>query len=202
MRAGNDPDATSAEVLEVVRSTVELATTHGLTEQACMAQCMVATTQFELGGWDDALEVGFEAIAVAERNAYFRPSYRTWVAVVPILEARRDRDGLARLARWFDTIRSAFPEPPSAYGQVHNAAMDRMLASVGLPPVWGRPITVETLALEGYNNPDYIAAQEITVREWIPEGEMQRAAEAVERIEQTARAGRDAADSVMEASSR
>jgi hypothetical protein len=170
-------------MLDVLRSGLELATTHGLTEPACMVRCMVAATLFGLGEWDEALALGLENLEISERNAYFRPTYRTWIALAPILEARRDRDALARFATWFDGVRSAFPEPPSAYGQVHNAAMDRMLATVDLPPVWGRPITLETLATEMYNNFEYTAAVEITIRDWLVDGESDRVGDAVARIE-------------------
>lgn len=182
-RVNNDPDATAREILEGLRSALELATTHGLAEQACMARCLIAATQLQLGEWDEALAVGLEGIGIAERNGYFRPTYRAWVALAPILEARRDRDALARFAAWFDTIRSALPEPPSAYGQVHNVAVDHMLATVGLAPAWGRPIAVETVATESYNNVDYIAAVEIVVREWLASGASDHAAEALKRID-------------------
>jgi hypothetical protein len=79
--------------------------------------------------------------------------------------------------------------------------MDRMLATVGLEPVWGRPISVETLAAESYNNIEYVAAVEITIREWLSDGEFDRVADALARIEASWRApGGTAPSRVIEAS--
>jgi class 3 adenylate cyclase/tetratricopeptide (TPR) repeat protein len=183
MRFGNDPAASARDTLAAVRSGFDLATNHGLTEVASGSSSLIVGTQLGLGEWDEALALGFENVALAERNAYSRVLFRIWMALAPMLEARGDRDQLARYATWFDTVRSMFPEPPSPYAQVHNAAIDRMMATVGLPPVNGRPMTVEILATEAYNNVEYVAALEITIRDWLAEGASDRAAEALERIE-------------------
>jgi tetratricopeptide (TPR) repeat protein len=201
MRVGNDSDVAARDAIEVFRSGLELATTHGLTEPACMARCTVVAALFGLGEWDEALALGLENVEIAERNVYIRPVYRTWISLGPMLEARRDREPLARFGAWFGANRSAFPEPPSAYGEVHNSAMDRMLATVDLEPVWGRPISVETLAAESYNNIEYVAAVEITIREWLSDGEFDRVADALARIEASWRApGGTAPSRVIEAS--
>ncbi len=55
---------------------------------------------------------------------------------------------------WLDSRAGSTPSgPPSRsrrppMDRSQNSAMDRALAAVGLPPVWRRPITVETLARE------------------------------------------------------
>jgi tetratricopeptide (TPR) repeat protein len=201
MRVGNDPEVSARDALEVHRAGLELATTHGLTEPACMARCLVVVALFGLGDWDEALALGLENVVIAERNLYIRPGYRTWISLGPILEARGDRGPLARFAAWFGANRAAFPEPPSAYGEVHNSAMDRMLATVGLEPAWGRPISVETLAAGAYSNIEYIAAVEITIREWLKDGEFDRVTDALARIEASWRApGGSAPTRVTEAS--
>lgn len=188
MRVGSDPNVSTRDASEIYRAGLELASTHGLAETASMARCWVLAALFGLGQWDEALEVGLENLEIAERNVYIRPAYRTWIALGPMLEARRDQTLLARYAAWFGANRAAFPEPPSAYGEVHNSAMDRMLATVGLEPAWGRPISVETLAAEAYNNIEYVAAVETTFREWLKNGKFGRAADALARIEASWRA--------------
>jgi tetratricopeptide (TPR) repeat protein len=183
MRIGNDPQASLRDILAAVESALDLAVTHGLTEVACGTRTLVVATKLGLGEWDEALAMGLENLPVAERNAYVRPVFRTWVALVPILEARREREHLARFAEWFGSARSTFPEPPSAYAQVHLAGLDLALATVGLPPVRGASIGIDVLAADAYVNFDYLAAVESTMRDWLVRGLTDDAVAALGRIE-------------------
>jgi hypothetical protein len=81
--------------------------------------------------------------------------------------------------------RSTFPDPPSAYGQVHLAALDRLLARLGLGPAYDRDIAPEVVGTEAYTNPDYVAAVEILVGGWVADGQADRATTALEAVRET-----------------
>ncbi len=63
--------------------------------------------------------------------------------------------------------------------------MDRSLIVVGLEPVWQRPISLETMAVENYSNVDYIAAVEVNIRDLLAARETGPVADGLKRIEAT-----------------
>jgi hypothetical protein len=182
MRAGNDLTSPRAAILVDIQTALDLATSHGLTEAACRARYALIETRLQIGDWDTALAEGFENLEITERNAYHRATFRTWIAMSPILGARGEREALDRYRQWHVANQSTFPDPPSPYGQVHLAALDRLLADAGLSPAYERDVAPEVVGTEAYTNPDYVAAVEIVIRGWMANGQTAQATRALEEV--------------------
>jgi hypothetical protein len=200
MRAGNDWTSSRAANLADIQSALDLAVTHGLTEPACRARYAAIEARLQTGDWDTALADGFRNLEITERNAYHRATFRTWIAMAPILAARGDGASLDRYRQWHVENRSTFPEPPSPYAQVHLTAFDRLLASAGLSPAYGREIAPEVVGTEAYTNPDYVAAVELLVGGWMADSQAEPARSALDAVNRSWRAPGEEPTPLMEAS--
>ncbi|HJP70274.1 MAG TPA: adenylate/guanylate cyclase domain-containing protein, partial [Candidatus Limnocylindria bacterium] len=123
---GADTDPRAA--LPLLDEATELAQAHGMTEQIGWTDLSRAETLFVLGDWDAALEAGERALSLAERYAYERLAFRTWMVVLPILAARGDPSWLPRYEAWWAGAISHFPPSPSPYGTVLRAATTQWIA--------------------------------------------------------------------------
>jgi hypothetical protein len=174
MLAGQIP---GRELLGYHDEALALAEAHGYLDRVAWARYARTDWLLHLGEWDEAVVNGLEGITLGERNAYHRPVFRTFIALMPIFTARRDMAAMTRFGDWFTAHRSIFPEPPSAYGQVLQTAIDICLADLGQPGVTGRVLGPGILVKDVYTNTDWLAAVEIVVRDWIARGDLGRARE-------------------------
>jgi tetratricopeptide (TPR) repeat protein len=163
-------DGQPRALLAQLHESLELAISHGLTQQACWSRYNIVDLLLRLGDWDDALETGLANIEIAERNSYHRPTFRTWMAMLPILSARGEPEALQRCAAWLRENRAVFPDPPSAYAVLHGRATDSMYERAGLSGPFGRSIEPEAIQFDAYGNTDYVAAIEAIVWGWLADG--------------------------------
>jgi tetratricopeptide (TPR) repeat protein len=168
--ADHDPRAGLARI----DAAAELAIAHGMTEQAGWCDLARAETLFVIGDWTDAIEAGLRAIALAERNAYVRLGFRTWMVLFPMLAARRDPTLLDRHGRWWADAAPHFPATPSPYGIALTAATAVWhAAALGEPlPMPDPQLTALDLA---FSNPHLLAALEAVTDAWLAAGQLEPA---------------------------
>ncbi len=168
--ADHDPRAG----LDRIDAAAELALAHGMTEQAGWCDLARAETLFVIGDWSDAIEAGLRAIELAERNAYVRLGFRTWMVLFPMLAARGDPTLLERHARWWADAAPQFPATPSPYGiaLTEATAVWRAAARGERPPVPDALLTTLDLA---FSNPHLLAALESVTDAWLAAGKLEPA---------------------------
>lgn len=159
--------------LELHRESAELAEAHGLTEQQGWADLGLCEALFVLGDWDAALEAGDRALGLAERYAYERLAFRTWVVVLPMLAARRDTRWSARYEAWWAAAAGHFPANASAYGRVLRAAIAQWLARAASQPLAALPDDLDEIP--PFMNPHFLAAREILAEAFIASGDLDTA---------------------------
>ena len=121
--------------LPLLDDVLEIATAHGLTEQAGWCEYARCESLWVLGDLDAAVAAGERALATAERYAYQR------LAVPhvhdPAAHRRRPaRCGVAdRWERWWAEAERHFPANPSAYGRMLRGAYLVWLAQARNAPV-------------------------------------------------------------------
>ena len=84
LQADSDPRAALPRLV----AATEIASAHGLTEQAGWANYSQMEVLWVLGDWDRALDIGRDVIELSERFAYQRLAFRTWVILLPIAALR------------------------------------------------------------------------------------------------------------------
>ena len=129
MRASELAQARPRDALPILEEAAEICRTHALSEQLGWTSQARCETLFTLGDWDDAIRAGLEAIELAERFAYVRLGFRTWMVLLPIAAARRDPALLPRFERWWADAVVHLPATPSPYAEVLNAARPHWLAA-------------------------------------------------------------------------
>ncbi len=90
VRAMHRSFADPVGALAPLEANAELASVHGLTEQAGWSDYARCETLWVLGRWDEALAVGGRALDVAERYSYGRLAFRTFMILLPIAAVRGD----------------------------------------------------------------------------------------------------------------
>ena len=159
------------QALDLLDELADVAGSRALTEQGGWIDLARAETLMVAGDWDDALVAAEHAIAAAERFAYERLGFRTWVVAFPILAARRSPDWLPRYEVWWSTLESHFPSTiVSAYGQILSAAIPLWIARaqdlpLPLPGQLPEP-------LPPISNPHILAAREIIAEALLEHGEL------------------------------
>ena len=101
---------------------LEVANAHGLTEQAGWCEYARCEALWVLGDLDGAVAAGERALAGAERYAYQRLAFRTFMILLPIAAERRDAATADRWDRWWAEAERHFPANPSAYGRMLRGA--------------------------------------------------------------------------------
>ena len=167
--------------LAPLEATAELATAHGLVEQAGWADYARCETLWVLDRADDATAVGHRALDLAERNSYARLAFRTFMVVLQIAAERGDAALAARWDAWWATAEAQFPSNPSAYGRLLRGAylvwLDR---ASGRPVATPDPGLVE--AVVPMINPHFLGAVETVVRAWLDAGRSDLARAGVDRL--------------------
>ena len=120
--------------LPLLDDVLEIAGAHGLTEQAGWCEYARCEALWVLGDLDAAVAAGERALATAERYAYQRLAFRTFMILLPIAAVRRDAAVADRWDRWWAEAERHFPANPSAYGRMLRGAYLVWLAQARMPP--------------------------------------------------------------------
>lgn len=160
-----DPRAALGPLADVI----ELAATHGLTEQGGWGEYSRCETLWLLGDWDAALESGRRALDLAERYAYTRLAFRTFMVVLQIAAERGDAALAERWDGWWVGAQTDFPPSPSPYARVLRGASAVWLARAAgrdapLPPADIADAIVPMV------NPHFVGAVETVILAWIGAG--------------------------------
>jgi class 3 adenylate cyclase len=177
--------------LPLFDSSIEMASAHGLREQAGWGEYGRCETLWVLGENDAALAAGIRVLDLAEHNSYQRLAFRTYMIVLPIAASRGDAAMAARWDRWWADAESHFPPNPSPYGRMLRGAY-----LVWLAQATGKaePIPPDDLveAAIPMVNPHFLAAMETVVRRWLDAGRGDPVARIAERIAANVAAQADA----------
>jgi class 3 adenylate cyclase len=177
-RAAEDPGG----AVLAFEETAAVAHAHGLLEQAGWCDLFRAELLWVMGRWDEARALGMTVIDLAERNAYERLAFRTYVVVLPLAAAVRDATVAERFAAWDAALAERGPAVQSPYARVLRAAIVAWTsASRGERP---EPPPEDALeALIPMINPHYLAATEALASAWLGTGRDDLATAAAERVE-------------------
>jgi hypothetical protein len=167
--------------LPLFDAVIETASAHGLTEQAGWCEYARCETLWVLGESDAAVASGNRVLELAERNAYQRLAYRTYMILLPIAAQRGDGAMAARWDRWWAEAESHFPPNPSPYGRMLRGAYLIWLAQATGKPVPVPPDDLVEAAIPMVN-PHFLAAMETVVRAWLDAGRRDPAARMAARI--------------------
>ena len=171
---------TPTEALEALAEGIEVASAHGLREQAGWAEYGLCETLWVLGDWDAALAAGCRVLDVGERFAYERLTFRTFLVVLQIAAVRRDASLAERWDRWWALAHQHFPPTPSPYGRLNRGAYLVWLAqAAGRPAPLPPPDVVE--AIQPMANPHYLGGVETIIRTWLDAGRLDLATAAAGR---------------------
>ena len=176
-RSFSDP----AGALAPLEANAELASVHGLTEQSGWSDYARCETLWTLGRWDEALEVGKRTLDLAERNAYARLAFRTFMILLPIAAVRDDAALADRWDAWWAAAEAQFPPSPSPYGRMLRGAYLVWLAQSRGKPV-DPPAAGLVDAVIPMVNPHFLAATETVVRAWLDAGRTDLARAATDRL--------------------
>ena len=170
-----------AAALPALEETAELARAHGQLEQAGWCDYSRCETLFLLGRWDESLALGTRIVDLAERNAYERLAFRTYVVLLPMAAERRDPSIADRYGAWHEAAAGRLPTVHSPYAIVLRAAIEAWSASArgerpGAPP----DETVDSII--PMINAHFIAAMETLVRAWLDAGRTDLAMAAGDRV--------------------
>ena len=197
----SDEDPRSA--LPRIERSVDLARARGLTEQVGWGMLASAEVRLVIGAWDEALADAEQALAMAERYAYLRLAFRTWMVILPIAAARRDASLADRFDAWSAGTADAFPpsrspsSAPSPYAVVLNAATPLWLAAARGGEAAPAPDSVAEIWAP-FGNPHVLAALESIADSWARGGRMDALRTLVEVAE--ANAAEDDTGPLMRAS--
>lgn len=183
--------------LPVLAEVAELARAHGQLEQAGWCDYTRGEVLWVLGHWDDALDLGTAVVDQAERNAYERLAFRTYVVLLPMAAPRRDATLAARYDAWLEMAGTHRPTVPSPYARILRAAIAIWQAQArGAAP---DPPAADLIdAVIPMSNAHFVAAVETLVRAWLDAGATDPAAAAADRVASDAAA--DDATPLMRAS--
>jgi hypothetical protein len=184
--------------LPLFDATIEIAAAHGLTEQVGWGEYGRCETLWVLGEVEAAIAAGGRALDIAERNAYERLAFRTYMILLPMAALRGDRATAERWGRWWADAQSHFPPGSSPYGRMMRGAYLVWLAKARGHPA---PIPPEDLveAAIPMINPDFLAAIETVTRAWLDAG-LREPAERMAAIVAANVAGQPDASPLMHAS--
>ncbi|MGH2407845.1 MAG: adenylate/guanylate cyclase domain-containing protein [Candidatus Limnocylindrales bacterium] len=159
----------------------ELAVAHGLKEALGWVEYARAETNFALGRWAAAWEVGLRGLELAERGSYHRVAVRTWHVIVPIASAWHRRDVLERAVRWYAEHAAVFPD--SGYGRLMRRFVELHFASAGLIASVDHDIASLLPSFDGgLSGATTLEAVGMVVDRWVEAGELQGTREALERM--------------------
>jgi tetratricopeptide (TPR) repeat protein len=180
-RSMSDPAGSIADF----ERALEVATAHGLTEQAGWSEYALAEVRWVLGDVEGAVTGGERALAVAERYAYERLAFRTFVVLLHIAAERGDVAMADRWDRWWSGAGVHFPANTSPYGQVLRGGYLVALSRIRGEPPRGPDASLLD-ALQPMVNPHYVVAVEAIVQAWLATGRRDLAEAAGARVAEAA----------------
>ncbi|MDQ2673568.1 MAG: hypothetical protein M3Y40_02835, partial [Chloroflexota bacterium] len=170
-----------AGALPALVETAELARTHGQVEQAGWCDLSYCEALFVLGRWDEALEVGRRILEVADRNAYERLAFRTYVVLLPMAAERGDPSLGEQYHAWHDANAERLPTVDSPYARLLRAAIE-VWSSVARRELPSPPPDETVDAVIAMINPHFVAAIETVARAWLDTGRVDLATAAGDRV--------------------
>ena len=182
MRAGFLVDDRASEVLPLMDATEAILRRHGTEEELGWLDYTRAEAGFVIGDWPAALAAGHRVMDVAEKSAYHRLAVRTWHVLLPLAEARADRELLARGAAWYSAHEHLFPDSP--YGRIVGSAAAIHLARAGLWPPRDHDVEARLPSFAtGIGGPSYSSAVETVLEQWLADGRHRAVAEGLAMID-------------------
>jgi class 3 adenylate cyclase/tetratricopeptide (TPR) repeat protein len=170
-----------AAALRPLEETAELARAHGQLEQAGWCDLSRSETLFVVGRWTEALALGGSVVDLAERNAYERLAFRTYVVLLPMAAERRDPSVADRYRAWHDASADRLPTVHSPYAKVLRAAVEVWSATARGERAAAPPEEVID-AFIPMINPHFIGAMETLVLAWLGNDRADLALSAGERV--------------------
>ena len=161
--------------LPLFDAVIETAFAHGLTEQAGWCEYGRCETLWVLGETEAATASGNRVLEVAERNAYQRLAFRSYMILLPMAALRGDAGMAARWDRWWTEAEAHFPPNPSPYGRMLRGASLVWLAQATGRPAPQPPDDLVEAAIPMIN-PHFLAAIETVARAWLDAGRLDPAA--------------------------
>ncbi len=180
-RAGFASFLDPAGALPALAETAELARTHGQVEQAGWCDLSHCETLFVLGRWDQALEIGRGIIQVAERNAYERLAFRTYVVLLPMAAECGDPSLAEQYHAWHGANAGRLPAVDSPYARLLRAAIDVWSSIARREPPSPPPDAIVESVI-AMINPHFVAAIETVARAWLDAGRVDLATAAGDRL--------------------
>jgi hypothetical protein len=185
VRAYHVAEADPRAAMPLLDAAAELAAAHGLTEQNGWCDYARCETLWVLGDWDEAWAAGLRAVELAERYAYQRLAFRTWMVLLQIAAARGDEEAVARYDAWWLGAAEHFPPNPSPYGRLLSGAVEVWRAQARRLAVTPPPdALVEAVVPIG--NPHFLGAILTMVRAWLDTGRRDLASAATARLTEMA----------------
>ncbi|HEX7224814.1 MAG TPA: adenylate/guanylate cyclase domain-containing protein [Candidatus Limnocylindria bacterium] len=176
-QANDDP----AGAVAAYEQTAALAHAHGLVEQAAWCELFRTELLWVVGRWSEALPAGLAVIDLAERNAYERLAFRTYVVVLPLAAEVRDSSVAQRFRAWDAGLADRGPAVQSPYARVLRAAIAAWTsASRGETPEAPPEDALE--AVIPMINPHFLAAVESLASAWLATGHRDRARGVADRL--------------------
>ena len=176
-RTTHDP----AGALSALEEAAAMAQAHGLVEDAGWCDLFRAEQLWVVGRWEEARLLGSAVIDLAERHAYERLAFRTYVVMLPLAAAVRDPSVSERYHAWDAALAERGPAVPSPYARVLRAAIEAWTSAArGEAPA--APPGDALDALVPMMNPHFLAAIEALVDAWLQTGGSELAAAAAERV--------------------
>jgi hypothetical protein len=151
-------------------------------EQGAWCDYVLAEAGLAAGSWDDALESGLRAIAVAEVRGFSRVVYRSWSVLTPIALAREREDLLRQARQRFPRWGEPGPSD-STFARVMVTAVQLRLAAAGLEPPFVPDVEWVLPSLDlGHGGPSWLAAIETIVESWLAAGDRESVRSALDRM--------------------
>jgi class 3 adenylate cyclase/tetratricopeptide (TPR) repeat protein len=173
----DDPEA----AVELFDRSAEICSARGLVEAGAWCDHGRAEAAFVVGDWDHALETGLRAVAAGEHHAFHRVVVRSWFVLLPIARYRGRRDLLEQAHGRFAARRGR--EPDSPYARIVTTAAHLDFAAVGLEPPFVPDVAERLASFEGaHGGPSWLAALQTVVDAWLEAGELEGAADALDRM--------------------
>lgn len=173
--------ADATEAVSVIEEAAGVANAHGLIEQAGWCEMTRAEMLWVLGRWPEAMETARGAVDLAERNAYERLAFRTYVVMLPLAAALRIPSVADRFRAWDSALPDRGPANQSPYERVLRAAIGAW-TSASRGEALEAPAAETLEALVPMMNPHYVAATEALASAWLERGHAHLAAAVADRV--------------------
>jgi hypothetical protein len=166
----------------------DTARTYGFAEFEAWADYLRTEARLVLGDWDEACAAGARATELAARNAYHRVYVRTWMALLPLASARRDRALAEGFAAWYQAFKERMPDSP--FSRLAHANYELHLSRLGLddPPALEPERILDAYDIP-WGQPSLFVQRDNVLQEWLERGAVDAARAANDRLGRARREG-------------